>query len=577
MLVVAAALTVGLLAPAGIALAACGDAVVEGDEECDPGGALFLDGDPDQASCTSGSNCYFQSTCCKFNCQYVGTPGAVCDDGNDCTGTLADPDECNMVGTCVPGGIAPSGATCGSPASSACDLPDTCDGGGGCDANHVAGGTPCGDGSTTECTAPDTCDGAGACAANDDPAGTSAPTLCNDGEGCTADECDGSGGCTNPAIPDGGVCRTAAGPCDMAETCTAGACPADGFVGAGIECRAADGDCDVSESCTGAAADCPADGFVTAGTECRATAGECDVAEECTGSAVDCPTDEFVTAGTECRAAAGACDLAEACPGDAAACPADAKSTAECRPADDPCDLAESCDGVADECPADLAAAEGAPCDDQNPCTTAPTCDGSGICTGEPIVCGACEACDGVGGCVPGPLGVCRDISGSKARLIVKDRPTDRDVIVWKFNKLASDPGAGATLDDFGDPTAVDPDDDAYFCLFEEGGTDPLARIDLAAGATCGSRPCWKPLGTVGYKYRFTTPAPKSLLLVKLRASGLGSINLKARGASVPATTDLPFSPPLIAHFQTRNACWQARYENPRRSDDLVFKALSSE
>jgi hypothetical protein len=57
---------------------------------------------------------------------------------------------------------------------------------------------------------------------------------------------------------------------------------------------------------------------------CRSAAGVCDLAETCTGSGPACPGDTFKPATTVCRSAAGACDIAEQCTGSSAACPADA-------------------------------------------------------------------------------------------------------------------------------------------------------------------------------------------------------------------------------------------------------------
>jgi hypothetical protein len=702
-LLLAAALGVTFLALGrGTATASvCGNGIVESSEECDPGGGTFIQGNPNNASCTSGGDCFFRYSCCKFNCQFVGN-GPICDDGNDCTGDgQCIQSEANCTG--APKKVV--GSPCGSSTSNACTAPDTCNGAGVCLANDSPAGTACGDPTSNQCNAPDTCNGAGTCLANYAPAGTPAGTYCDDGGGCTADTCDGSGGCTHTPVGEGQVCRGVAGPCDVAEVCTGGvcpadtflssstvcrgsagvcdvaetctgssaACPADGFVGAGSECRSSAGVCDVAESCTGSSAACPADGFASAGSECRSSAGVCDVAESCTGSSAACPADGFASAGTECRAAAGACDIAEtctgsgkdcpadafastsvecraaagacdvaehcsgsgpacpsdgfaaagtecraaagacdvaescsgagpACPADAlvaadtecrpaagpcdkaeacsgtdAACPADAKSTEECRASTGPCDPAEVCDGIADACPADALLPSGTTCDDGNPCTGTGTCDGVGAAcpTGVPIVCPACEACDGVGGCVIGPLGICRRIVGKKAKLKMRNLDlVGRATLVWRFNKLIDETEAA----DFGDPT--DPSEAGYdICIFQDGDPAPetmdpelLADLSIPAGSS------WTLTGQ-GYLYKRTTSDPKGFVKVGMRAAGgVGNVRLKAKGPEVPQTS-LPLGTPVVVHFQsqTTSTCWQAWYSTAKLNGPSTFKALADD
>ena len=55
----------------------------------------------------------------------------------------------------------------------------------------------------------------------------------------------------------------------------------------------------------------PADGFVSSSTVCRSSAGVCDVAESCTGSSARLPCGSGRFDGTVCRSSAGVCDVAE--------------------------------------------------------------------------------------------------------------------------------------------------------------------------------------------------------------------------------------------------------------------------
>jgi len=174
-------------------------------------------------------------------------------------------------------------------------------------------------------------------------------TSCSDG---IDDDQDGLIDCLDPDCA-ARTCRGSAGDCDLAESCSNGACPADAFVSPATTCRASAGGCDMPEACTGAAAACPADLMKSGGVECRASAGECDTAETCTGVTATCPVDALLPATYVCRTPTGPCDVAETCLGTKVTCPPDgwAQAGFECRPAAGDCDVAETCSGVSDACP----------------------------------------------------------------------------------------------------------------------------------------------------------------------------------------------------------------------------------
>src|SRR5206468_5053244 len=93
----------------------------------------------------------------------------------------------------------------------------------------------------------------------------SAGTACTaDTNPCSLDQCDGTNvTCQHPAGSAGAVCRAAAGPCDVAETCTGSSttCPADAFLPSSTVCRGSTATCDAAEYCTGSSASCPADTY----------------------------------------------------------------------------------------------------------------------------------------------------------------------------------------------------------------------------------------------------------------------------------------------------------------------------
>src|SRR5437773_4203642 len=243
------------------------------------------------------------------------------------------------------------------------------------------------------------------------PPSCSADADCNDQNPCTVDKCvRGTGGvrfCDNAPGNAGTVCRSSAGPCDVAETCTGTSreCPPDTFA-AGTVCRPSAGVCDPPETCTGTSASCPADAKSPAGTMCRPAAGVCDVPETCDGTSNTCPSDGSLPASTVCRPSAGPCDPAEYCTGSSAGCPPDGfqSSSTVCRPSAGPCDPAEYCTGSSADCPPDdsggacIPCATAADCNDNNVCTY-DSCDG-GVCSNTAIE--GCNPCTTAADCNDG-------------------------------------------------------------------------------------------------------------------------------------------------------------------------------
>jgi len=172
--------------------------------------------------------------------------GGVCDIAETCDGTSAG---------CPTDAVEPSTTVC-RPSVDLCDAEETCDGSGvACPADGVeAAGTICRPG-VDECDADEECDGtASNCPADAfEPAGTPAPTLCDDGEACTADVCDGAGGCDNSgAVSSAGFDYNEDGTVDASDDVDT---DTDGIIDACDNCIS---DCnpdqlDTDEDCTGSA------------------------------------------------------------------------------------------------------------------------------------------------------------------------------------------------------------------------------------------------------------------------------------------------------------------------------------
>src|SRR5262249_59893008 len=123
--------------------------------------------------------------------------------------------------------------------------------------------------------------------------------------GRSSDACTAGGPCVGQPIANCQPCSTPAD-CDDGNPCTTDTCPFGSCQhgpAAGVVCRPAAGACDVAETCPAGATVCPPDGFAPSSTVCRPSAGVCDVAETCTGTSPACPPD--VNGADLCRRPSG--------------------------------------------------------------------------------------------------------------------------------------------------------------------------------------------------------------------------------------------------------------------------------
>jgi hypothetical protein len=100
----------------------------------------------------------------------------------------------------------------------------------------------------------------------------------------------------------------------------------------------------------------------------------------------------------------------------------------------------------------------------------------------------------------------------------------------------------------------------------------------VPAAGTCGTRPCWKALGTVGFAYADTVGSSDGLTKVLLKAgsAGRGKIGVKGSGANLHLPT-LPMTMPVKAQLRQdgSNACWEATYGTATTNTASAFKAKS--
>ncbi|HXC52255.1 MAG TPA: hypothetical protein VN634_15330, partial [Candidatus Limnocylindrales bacterium] len=370
----------------------CTVGIVDNTDVDNNAGSVNLDGDtcgdftkiannvpvgPVTATCTDlDHDGKFDLTICSA---YAQSSGATCGGIADAVPGTASKCQCALLNTtqtvpqcvsnadCVPDGNPCTGEICGG------SNPDLF----GCGHENTAGS--CDDG--LFCNGADTCSG-GTCsghAGNPCTGGGICGSTCNE----STDDCFASAST---------VCRSAAGVCDVAETCTGTSttCPANGF-SSGNTCRTASGICDVAETCSGLSSSCPTDGFASTSVTCRASTGECDTAEVCSGAAT-CPADSFASGSTPCTSDGNVCtnDLCNgsgtcAHPSNAASCDdgqfcngADTCSGGTCSShAGDPCTGGGICGSTCNESTDDCFASAATVCR-----SSAGVCDVAENCTG---------------------------------------------------------------------------------------------------------------------------------------------------------------------------------------------------
>ncbi len=364
-------------------------------------------------SCPAAGPCG-TSACNPQSGMCVTTPvanGTVCDDSNPCTQT----DSCQN-GACA--GANPK--TCA--ASDSCHDPGTCNPANGvCSNPSKANGATCDDGSV--CTQNDTCQN-GACAGG--AAITCTPSPCH-----TA-TCDAALGCVETAAADGAACNDG-NACTQTDKCTGGLCVGGNpkTCGAANQCQdpgvcdAATGMCVNPNKADGAPCNdgnaCTQNDVCTAGACTAGPAVTCAASDQCHDPGTCSPATGMCTnppKGNNILCDDGdACTQKDVCTN--GVCVGSLPIT--CAPAG-ACGVA-ACDKMTGSC-VTTPAADGAACDDGNPCTQTDSCQ-AGACKGaSEIQCPAADACHTAGACNP-MTGMCDNYLGDGAACDDGDKCTN--------------------------------------------------------------------------------------------------------------------------------------------------------
>jgi cysteine-rich repeat protein len=241
----------------------------------------------------------------------------------------------------------------------------------------------------------------------------------------------------------------------------------------------------------------------------------------------------------------------------------------------------ETCDdgnAVDDDCCSEscVASADGAACSDHTACTTGETCTALTCGGGTPVTCGACEDCFPQAGCAPVPQApvLCRTpFTPGRSKLVLRNKANPKaDLVNHKWLK-----GSQTDVGDFGTPETTDGWD---LCIFDGTG-DLVLGAAAPAGGTCGTRPCWRAIGSRGFRYkdRDRTPSGMDKLTMKAGGNGLSSVVATGKGG----TLDMPalgnFAFPLHVQVLGDNGeCFYSVFEaqNAARNTSELFVGRST-
>ena len=380
---------------------------------CDPALDATAWIDDDGARCDDGLFCTVSDTCSMGVCG--GSP-RTCGDGIACNGD----ETCDEAsGACVAGAPTCGGGTLCEPSTDACVT--TCS---GC----VIGGVCYGDGQLDPSNPCQVCDAAASASAwtDNDGARCDDGLFCTDADTCSMGSCAGAPRDCSDGVSCNGVetCDEAAGACsDGSSTCAAfevcdvasdscqatcagcvigGVCYADGTANPANPCEV----CDVARSRSAFSvndgASCDDGLFCTTGDTCSggtcagAATNFCDDGVSCNGAETCSEGSDRCVAGATTCGAGEACDAAtDACLTTCSGCVIGGVCYAPATT--DPMDPCRVCD------PARATSAwsinAGGRCDDGLFCTTADTCDASGVCGGAARDCGDGVSCNGAETC----------------------------------------------------------------------------------------------------------------------------------------------------------------------------------
>jgi hypothetical protein len=175
--------------------------------------------------------------------------------------------------------------------------------------------------------------------------------------------------------------------------------------------------------------------------------------------------------------------------------------------------------------------------------------------------------------CAPAPAVGCASGLAAHSSVLIRAKGGTRDQFHWKFNKGDATPAA-----EFLDPVAGAA---ATYrvCVYDASTlAQPLMEMGIPSMGTCDGKPCWKAIGTKGYKYKDKSATPDGITAGKLRegAAGKSQVQAKGKGSNLP-TPALPLQFPvtvqMIIDDGAATGCWQTVFSTPTRNHLTLVKA----
>lgn len=182
-------------------------------------------------------------------------------------------------------------------------------------------------------------------------------------------------------------------------------------------------------------------------------------------------------------------------------------------------------------------------------CQADADCDDGNVCTDD--VCSE-------GACVNALPTDCADASRGFVTILPGQGPTV--AFRWRSNRRVL---AG----DFGDPTSTS---GFALCMADALGT-VTTLVDVPAGGTCGTRPCWT-ITRTGVRHQRTEEGVTTRLSLTPGLAGDARIALRAKSPALAMPALPPVQPMTVLLRRTDGAgCWAARFVGPGHSGPVGF------